>query len=260
MCLCADLVVATHGRGYWILDDITPLRQSRRGPVRGFSLPLQTGHGRRVRFATNDPRHGRPELPAGARIRPSAELSTTTSPPAAPGPVRVDILRRHGKAIGHPVYSTARPTVPPDPARDPDAYTALCQTEAHTSAFEPCAVLAERRNGAVCPAGHATASPWDLHYQPTPPRKNQRRGESGRRGAQCHHRTEPTVDAPWAPAGSYTVRLTVAGKRYEQPVDAAPRPACKDVRRGSDTFWQCCRDRCTTSRNAGAARNTASSR
>ena len=27
-CLCSDLVAGTHGRGYWILDDVTPLRQA----------------------------------------------------------------------------------------------------------------------------------------------------------------------------------------------------------------------------------------
>src|SRR5258708_16791763 len=26
--LCSDLVAATHGRGFWILDDVTPLRQA----------------------------------------------------------------------------------------------------------------------------------------------------------------------------------------------------------------------------------------
>ena len=26
-CMCADLVAGTHGRGFWILDDVTPLRQ-----------------------------------------------------------------------------------------------------------------------------------------------------------------------------------------------------------------------------------------
>ena len=27
-CLCSDLVAGTHGRGFWILDDVTPLRQA----------------------------------------------------------------------------------------------------------------------------------------------------------------------------------------------------------------------------------------
>ena len=26
-CLCSDLVAGTHGRGFWILDNLTPLRQ-----------------------------------------------------------------------------------------------------------------------------------------------------------------------------------------------------------------------------------------
>src|SRR5690349_19955605 len=26
-CLCIELIAATHGRGFWILDDVTPLRQ-----------------------------------------------------------------------------------------------------------------------------------------------------------------------------------------------------------------------------------------
>ena len=27
-CHCADLIAGTHGRGFWILDDVTPLRQA----------------------------------------------------------------------------------------------------------------------------------------------------------------------------------------------------------------------------------------
>jgi hypothetical protein len=32
------------------------------------------------------------------------------------------------------------------------------------------------------------------------------------------HRTFHAMDAPWAPPGAYTVRLTDGGKRYEQPL------------------------------------------
>ena len=62
-----DLVVGTHGRSFWILDDITPLRQIaaehvRRGcaPVRaaaGVALPLEQEH----RHAAAAGRAGRPE-------------------------------------------------------------------------------------------------------------------------------------------------------------------------------------------------------
>ena len=41
-----DLVVATHGRSFWILDDVTPLRQARR---RGAAAPvLYTPESRRA--------------------------------------------------------------------------------------------------------------------------------------------------------------------------------------------------------------------
>jgi hypothetical protein len=46
-------------------------------------------------------------------------------------------------------------------------------------------------------------------------------GEGGGRGgggAAVPHRTYPPVNAPWAAPGSYVVRLTVAGKRYTQPL------------------------------------------
>jgi photosystem II stability/assembly factor-like uncharacterized protein len=33
-CLCSDLVVGPHGRGFWILDNITPLRQQAEPPPR----------------------------------------------------------------------------------------------------------------------------------------------------------------------------------------------------------------------------------
>jgi hypothetical protein len=56
---------------------------------------------------------------------------------------------------------------------------------------------------------------WDLQHDPivvegVPP------GEPAT-GA-VPHRTYPAVNSPWAPAGSYTVRLSVDGKAYTQPL------------------------------------------
>ena len=34
-CLCSDLVAGTHGRGFWILDNVTPLRQEAEARARG---------------------------------------------------------------------------------------------------------------------------------------------------------------------------------------------------------------------------------
>jgi hypothetical protein len=55
---------------------------------------------------------------------------------------------------------------------------------------------------------------WDLHYQPL-------RGVGGRGGlpiAAVPHDTPPAPTSPWAAPGQYTVRLTVDGKSYTQPL------------------------------------------
>ena len=71
-CLCADLVAGTHGRGFWILDDVTPLRQtgarSRRRDRGAYLFKPATAV--RVRFGTNDPTPWPPELPAGENPPP----------------------------------------------------------------------------------------------------------------------------------------------------------------------------------------------
>ena len=41
------------------------------------------------------------------------------------------------------------------------------------------------------------------------------------------HRTYPGVAAPWAPPGTYTVRLTVDGKQYTQPITLRLDPRVK---------------------------------
>jgi hypothetical protein len=58
---------------------------------------------------------------------------------------------------------------------------------------------------------------WDLRYDPIAnERENLGEDESG--NGAVPHRTYPAKDAPWAPPGKYTVRLTAHGKRYEQPL------------------------------------------
>src|SRR5215472_13245986 len=67
-CLCSDLVAGTHGRGFWILDNLTPLRQRAEAETArkaGDAYLFKPAAAVRVRFATNDPTPWPPELPAG---------------------------------------------------------------------------------------------------------------------------------------------------------------------------------------------------
>jgi len=55
---------------------------------------------------------------------------------------------------------------------------------------------------------------WDLHFEPI---GDEPRAGGGATGA-VPHRTYPAVNTPWAPPGEYTVRLTVGGEQFTQPL------------------------------------------
>src|SRR5262249_44710239 len=100
-CLCADLVAGTHGRGYWILDDVTPLRDAaklRDGAQTGAAYLVKPAPAVRVRFGMNDPTPWPPELPAGENPPPGAILDYFL-PAEAAGPVTIDILDAAGSRV-----------------------------------------------------------------------------------------------------------------------------------------------------------------
>jgi hypothetical protein len=67
---------------------------------------------------------------------------------------------------------------------------------------------------------------WDLHYEPFDIENIEDNGDEGATGAVPHH-TYPDVNAPWAPPGSYTVRLTANGKTSTQPLTLRLDPRVK---------------------------------
>ncbi len=105
-----DLVVGTHGRGIWILDDITPLRQLLVGadpsvrPGRDTARPLRIGEtglfkpqiAYRVRQNTNTDTPIPPDEAAGQNP-PDGAIINYTLASAASGPVTLEILDAAGK-------------------------------------------------------------------------------------------------------------------------------------------------------------------
>jgi hypothetical protein len=63
---------------------------------------------------------------------------------------------------------------------------------------------------------------WNMRYQPLA----QERTEVDATGA-IPNRSSPAPSSPWAPPGQYTVRLTVAGKSYTQPLTVRLDPRVK---------------------------------
>jgi photosystem II stability/assembly factor-like uncharacterized protein len=222
-CHCADLVAGTHGRGYWILDDITPLRQAaaiRAAENAKTAYLVKPITALRVRFAMNDPTPWPPEFPAGENPPPggiidyylSSDLNT---------PVKIEILDSAGVVIR--TLSSDDPVRTPHPALDPVAYNKLCQQTPNAPDCglplywpAPPMVISTK-------AGMHRIN-WDLHYQPL----TEGGGGGGANGA-VPHRTYPAVNAPWAAPGTYTVRLTVEGKSYTQPLTLRLDPRVKTL-------------------------------
>ena len=176
-----DLVVATHGRGFWILDDITPLRQLTRSPVpRPLFAPGACAAGsleHEHRYAAPAGRAGRQNPPDGAIIDYYLRRRG--------GPVTLEILDAGGAIVRK--YSSERRGRPLRDESNMPAYwirpTLRLSTAAGMHRFV-----------------------WDLHYGAPP---GMRRSFPI---AAVFHDTPREPRGPWAMPGTYRVRLTADGK------------------------------------------------
>ncbi|MGE3618436.1 MAG: WD40/YVTN/BNR-like repeat-containing protein, partial [Gemmatimonadales bacterium] len=212
-CLCSDLIAGTHGRGFWILDNVTPLRQA--AAIRNARTPylVRPAVAVRVRFGTNDPTPWPPEVPAGENPMPGGIIDYYL-PETVTGVVTLEIADSAGHVVRS--YRSDEPVLDPDPALDPEGYDRVCRARP-TATYcglplywpAPQLVVSHR-------AGMHRFS-WDLHYQPFPVEDIDDAGDEAATGAVPHH-TWPEVNAPWAPPGRYQVRLTAGGTTVTQPL------------------------------------------
>jgi photosystem II stability/assembly factor-like uncharacterized protein len=221
-CMCSDLVAGTHGRGYWILDDVTPLRQAADAAAASKAYLFKPATGIRVRFANNDPTPWPPEVAAGENPPPGALIDYYL--PASAGEVKLEILNPQGKVVR--TYSSKDAVRNPDPATDPVAYNKICQ---ETPNSPDCALplyWPAPQQVLRTSAGMHRFS-WDMHYDPLPGGGGGGgRGGGGGNGA-VPHRTYPGVNSPWAPPGAYSVRLTADGQSQTQPIAIKMDPRVK---------------------------------
>ena len=223
-CLCSDLVAGTHGRGFWILDDVTPLRQAADAQAAKGAYLFKPETGVRVRFGTNDPTPWPPELLAGENPPPGAIIDYYL-PSAAAGEVKLEFLNSAAKVIR--TYSSNDPVRNPDPAKDPVAYNKLCQA---TPTLPDCGLplyWPAPQQVLSTQAGEHRFS-WDMHYDPLGTGGGGGRGGGGGGGAVLH-RTYAGVNSPWVAPGEYTVRLTVDGKSSSQPITVKMDPRVKET-------------------------------
>ena len=101
-----DLAVATHGRGFWILDDITPLRQLDDKVLASNAFLFAPEPALRVRWDTNPDTPLPPDTPAGQNP-PDGAIINYYLKSAAHGPVTLEIMDSAGKLVAR--YSTTDP-------------------------------------------------------------------------------------------------------------------------------------------------------
>ena len=91
-----DLIVGTHGRSFWILDDITPLRQLSAEVAGSKAYLYQPQVAYRVRWNRNTDTPLPPEVPAG-KNPPDGAIVNYYLRSAVTGPVTIEIFDARGK-------------------------------------------------------------------------------------------------------------------------------------------------------------------
>jgi hypothetical protein len=224
-CRCADLIAGTHGRGFWILDDVTPLRQAAAVKAAiGKNEPylFKPGPAVRVRFGVNEPTPWPPELPAGESAPPGA-LIDYYLPRDAGGEVKLEIVDPGGKVVR--TYSSSERAFDPDPGKDMAAYDEVCKkTPTAADCGLPLYWPAPRFMISTLAGMHRFS--WDLKFDPVSAEDLVPAGDKEATGA-VPGRTYPNYSVPWVPPGSYSVRLTVNGKSTTQPITVHLDPRVK---------------------------------
>ncbi len=188
-----DLVIATHGRGFYVMDDITPLR----------ALAAGAGAPAGPRLFTPAPAVRLHEPPFTGTPMPKDEPMAPNPPPGAyidyvldqpaSTPVQITVYDAQGALVNRFSSSDAAPAL--------DLAKIDAAPEWLTRAAPPSAALGQHR------------FVWDLHYAaPAAPS-----GDDAAEGAT----------GVWAPPGLYTVELTVGGRSLRRPLELRPDPRLK---------------------------------
>ncbi len=182
-----DLCIATHGRGFWILDNITPLRQLQPNETIATRL-FKPQTAMRVRWNINTDTPLPPDEPAGENPPEGAMIDYALSDEVS-GPVILEIKDANGKMIRR--YSSSDPEPTPEPKPKIPRYW-------------------------VRPPQPLSAKPglhrflWDLHAQPIAGI------EPEYPMTAVEHETASRPTRPWVLPGDYTVSLTTSEKTSTQ--------------------------------------------
>jgi photosystem II stability/assembly factor-like uncharacterized protein len=190
-----DVAVATHGRGFWILDDIEPLRQARAAAATAHLFkPAPTYRFHNKNTDTPLP----PDEPTGQNP-PDGAVIDYWLPAASTTPVTIEIADGAGNVIRR--YASSDKVEPPKDEGNIPWYWIRPVTAPSAGA-----------------GGHRFV--WDLHHTPLP-------GKPSYPISAVPYDTPPSPTSPVVPPGTYSVRLTANGKTLSQPLTVKLDPRVK---------------------------------
>ncbi len=190
-----DIVAGTHGRSFWILDDISPLRELTAENAASAAWLFAPRPVYRFPRNTNTDTPLPPEEPAG-RNPPDGAILYYNLRSAPSGPITLQVADSTGRLVRRFSSSDRAPAVPPMPVA---GYW-----------LRPFERLSAE------PGMHRFV--WDLHAAPA--------AGGGRGGAPISaiRGDTPIAQGAWMPPGTYTVTLTVDGRTYNQDLLVRPDP------------------------------------
>ncbi|MGG9962128.1 hypothetical protein [Ferruginibacter sp. SUN106] len=224
-----DIVVGTHGRSFWILDDITPLRHLDERLSASPVILYQPQNTYRVRWNMNTDTPLPQEEPAGQ------------NPPD--GAIINYFLNEEAKDIKLEIFDTKFK----EPIAEKDLSTIRSQTNKLIRTYSNKDTLYKIPANNVPPYWlrpqqilSATEGShrfmWDMHYQPlnVPPAFPI---------AATYMNTAPDATSPWVMPGVYIAKLTVDGKEFYQAfrikMDPRVKTSAKDLQLQHDLSVMC---------------------
>jgi photosystem II stability/assembly factor-like uncharacterized protein len=188
-----DLVIATHGRSFWILDDVTPLRQLSAEVAGAEAYLFRPATAYRLRPSSFEGTPMPVDTPQ-AENPPEGAVIDYYLKSAPGGDVTLEVLDSSGKLVRRFSSSDKGPQIDPKHLDFPASWIHLPQPPS------------------ASPGMHRFV--WDVRYEGVPggnPMTAFFRGGGG----------------PWALPGHYIVKLTVHGQSYTQPLEVKMDPRVK---------------------------------
>lgn len=214
-----DLVVGTHGRSFWILDNITPLRQQAIAMNNEELILFKPQAAYRVRWNMNTDTPLPQEEPAGQNPPDGAMIDYYL--PQDARNISLKITDMNGAVL--------RKYSPTDPAPDVSGVNIPLYW------VRPHQLLSGKKGfHRFC---------WDMRYDPIVGRDPEFPISA------IYGQTAPLIHAPWVLPGTYKVQLEVDGKIYHQSIKIMMDPRVKtsmldlqqqfdlSVRAGGTSFW-----------------------